>query len=221
MEENKVGVSSFYLKLLAVITMLIDHIGAVLLPEYILLRCIGRIAFPIYCFLLVEGAVHTSDIRKYQMRLLFFALLSEIPYDLAHSGTLLRPDQQNVFFTLFLGLLGIRVLEKYNRGFISALTIFFITMSAGILQTDYSFGGVCFILAFYIFYRYNVAKYMSFIVLNFFFFGGIQNFAILSLIPIAMYNGKRGPKIKYAFYIFYPLHLFLLFLIRHYIGILS
>ena len=85
MEEKQeiFGLNGFVLKCIAMVCMLIDHTGAVLFPQYRILRIIGRIAFPIYCFLLVEGAMHTRDIRKYELRLLGFALVSEIPFDLA------------------------------------------------------------------------------------------------------------------------------------------
>ena len=80
--EKNFGLDGFVLKSIAMIAMLIDHIGAVLFPQYIGMRIIGRIAFPIYCFLLVEGAMHTSNIRKYELRLFLFALVSELPFDL-------------------------------------------------------------------------------------------------------------------------------------------
>ena len=76
------------LKLIACITMLIDHIGAVFFPSLILLRIIGRLSFPIYCFLLAEGAAHTKHAPRYALRLLLCALISELPYDLAFSGKL-------------------------------------------------------------------------------------------------------------------------------------
>lgn len=94
----------FVLKIIAVVSMLIDHTGAVLFPENLWLRIIGRLAFPIYCFLIAQGARHTRSLGKYIGRLALFALVSEIPYDLAfHAGLLTRGS--NVYFTLLLGLI--------------------------------------------------------------------------------------------------------------------
>ena len=99
------AINTFTLKMIAIIAMFIDHLGAVIFPEYIELRIIGRIAFPIFAYTLVEGFVYTHDVFKYMKRLGVLALLSEIPFDLAFFGTPLEFGHQNVFFTLFLGIL--------------------------------------------------------------------------------------------------------------------
>jgi len=108
-------VSADALKIIAVISMLTDHIGYVLFPGVMWLRIIGRLAFPIYCFLLVEGAVHTKNIGRYLLRLGAFALISEIPFDLAFKRSLFYPHYQNVFFTLFLGLAMIAVMDRRRK----------------------------------------------------------------------------------------------------------
>ena len=108
--------SGFWLKILAMISMLIDHTGMVLFPQMQGLRVLGRLAFPLYCFLLAEGAVHTSNSKRYLGRLLGFALLSEIPFDLACHNTALWMQSQNVFFTLFLGLAACALLEPCGGG---------------------------------------------------------------------------------------------------------
>ena len=92
--------------------MIIDHTGAVLFPGELMFRYIGRISFPIFCFLLTEGFFHTKDVRKYMLRLGIFAVVSEIPYDLAFRGTVLEFEHQNVFFTLFMGVVMMYALEK-------------------------------------------------------------------------------------------------------------
>ncbi|MBR5421055.1 MAG: TraX protein, partial [Lachnospiraceae bacterium] len=117
------------LKLIAVVTMLIDHTAVFLMQNnttvllrvsgytltlYTLMRTIGRISFPIYAFLLAEGYLHTRDVRQYSLNLLLFAILSEIPWNLEHTGTYLYPSSQNVFFTLFLGLAGIWVMDRFR-----------------------------------------------------------------------------------------------------------
>ena len=109
------GLNSFQLKCIAVITMIIDHTGAVLFPGELVFRYIGRISFPIFCFLLVEGFFHTRDMRKYMLRLGVFAVLSEIPYDLAFRGTMLEFSHQNVFFSLLIGVMMMYALEKSSE----------------------------------------------------------------------------------------------------------
>ncbi|MFP3154115.1 conjugal transfer protein TraX [Lachnospiraceae bacterium ZAX-1] len=214
MKQGKIGISGFYLKMIAMASMLIDHTGAALFPQYIELRMIGRLAFPIYCFLLVEGAIHTLDIKKYQKRLFLFALLSEMPFDLVHTGKLFDFQAQNVFFTLFLGLTAIRILAKSDNKIKKVIYVVLILLLAEFAQIDYSSSGVLIIMCFYLFYNRNLVKSVSFGVVNSF-FGGIQNYALFSLIPILLYNGERGKKVKYIFYIFYPAHLLVLYWIKY------
>ena len=120
------GFSGSTLKLIAIITMLIDHIGAAVIARlliagqgsellykiYYAMRAVGRVAFPIFCFLLVEGFFYTGSRKKYALRLFGFALLSEIPFDLAFSGKILEFGYQNVFFTLLIGLLTIMLFDE-------------------------------------------------------------------------------------------------------------
>ena len=112
----KAGITSYQLKWIAIVTMVIDHMGAILYPTEMVFRYIGRISFPIFCFLLVEGFCHTHDIFGYMARLGAFALMSEIPYDLAFNGEVLEFTHQNVFFTLLLGVILMYVLEKGEIG---------------------------------------------------------------------------------------------------------
>jgi len=215
MRERSFGISGFTLKWIAMICMLIDHMGAVLFPQYIQMRIIGRLAFPIYCFLLVEGAVHTSDIRKYEKRLLLFAVLSELPFDLAFYGKV-SLGHQNVFFTLLLGLV---VIEQYQRKRekLNNVLIFILAMvAAEILHTDYGAGGIVLIFCFFVLYQNVFIKQAVFILANSLIYGiGVQIYAGLAAIPMLLYNGKRGPGMKYFFYIFYPAHLLILYLIKY------
>lgn len=212
MEKLEIGISGFALKWIAMISMLIDHMGAVLYPQHIIFRIIGRIAFPIFCFLLVEGAVHTHNIRNYEKRLLLFALLSEIPFDLAFYGTL-SLQHQNVFFTLLGGLIMLDVLKKQKGMVYEILAVAGAMLAAEVLSSDYGAGGIIIILCFYGLYKRKLGKQIAFAGINYLYYGGVvQGYAGLAAIPMLLYNGKRGREMKYIFYVFYPLHLLILYL---------
>ncbi len=208
------GLSSFGLKLIAITAMLIDHVGAALFPQYPILRIIGRIAFPIFCFLLVEGFMHTHDVIRYIRRMGIFALISEIPFDLLFYGRILDGMHQNVFFTLFLGLIMLYYLTKQYPAFFNFLMVLLFMLLAEFLRTDYSSMGLLIILCFWAFRGKKVWMCLSVAAVNIFLQGYIQVFAVLALPLILLYNGEQGPRMKYVFYLFYPLHLLLLFVIR-------
>ena len=254
-QKARKGLSGSTLKLIACITMLIDHIGAVIVWRMILqraeaqglvgmiigdelysfyriLRDIGRIAFPIYCFLLVEGFQRTANKTKYALRLGLFALLSEIPFDLALSSHIFDAENQNVFFTLVIGLLSMIVAEKWNDVFgkaqaeggkkpsviISGLVELVVfgagALLAEVLCTDYGAKGVLCVAVLYLFRRnklsQTIAGALSFVW---------ETTAPLAFIPIWFYDGRRGLKLKYVFYLFYPLHLLILYLICIVLGL--
>lgn len=216
MEMETLGINGFVLKWIAIVTMVIDHTGAVLYPQETGFRIVGRIAFPIFCFLLVEGSVHTRNIRSYEKRLLLFALLSEIPFDLAFYG---KPgfNSQNVFFTLFFGLLMIEVLQKRKELEYQMFAILGSCIAAELLHTDYGAGGILFILCFYLLYYYKIWKAVAFALLNLLYFGlQIQIYAVFALVPILLYNGRKGRGMKYLFYAFYPAHLLIVYLISRF-----
>ena len=340
MRENKMeevketgGITGSTLKIIAIVTMFIDHVGAALFEHYqynflepmgaefckeaitskipwlwadwmgdpaavqnidLILRAIGRIAFPIFCFLLVEGFLHTRNVKKYLIRLFIFALVSDVPFDLAFFGEI-GLNHQNVFFTLLLGVLALACIDyvkkkdyqtftgaytfigkagivvaavlgalasitsmvsiigyilyavfgineyipnliigvvvgvvvyyivssKYDEekktrlGVYLFITLFFFVL-AEVMSTDYSGWGVLAIIAIYAFKN---ARNNGFVwgvaALSIMSFG--EAVAFLDLIPVHYYNGKRGLKMKYFFYAFYPVHLFLLFLLRYWI----
>lgn len=196
--------------------MAIDHIGAVLFPRVWAFRCVGRIAFPIFCFLLTEGFKYTRDIRAYMLRLGGFALLSEVPYDLTLHDRLVDWEHQNVFFTLLLGVGLMYMLERSKELPLKAVEILMVMTAADFLRTDYGFRGIILIAVFYLLRENLWLKTLCGAVWNFLWSGGIQGYGALAMIPIAMYNGERGRRMKYFFYVFYPAHLLVLFLVRKY-----
>ena len=215
---KKIRLTSYQLKWIAIITMVIDHTGAVLFPECMLMREIGRVSFPIFCFLLVEGFFHTHDLYQYMIRLGTFAVISEIPYDLAFRETILEFTHQNVFFTLLLGVLMMYVLQMAGEWPTKVVEVLLVMWAAVCLKTDYSFKGILLILVFYLFRQNKRLKLAGGILWNFLWKGNLQKYGAIAMFPIALYNGERGKGIKYFFYIFYTMHLFLLFLMKRLIG---
>ena len=208
------GITGAELKFLAIIAMVIDHMGAVLYPQQLILRYIGRLSFPILCFVLVEGFFHTRNVYKYVMRLGVFALVSEMPYDLAFSNEFLNWDKQNVFFTLCLGIATLYLLECTKSNWERVIYIIFAIFFAEMLKSDYGAFGLLLIIWFYMLYDDKAWKLAGGALWSFYNGIGIQSYGALAMIPIAFYNGKRGKQLKYIFYLFYPVHLLLLYQIR-------
>ena len=174
------------------------------------MRQIGRLAFPIFCFLIVEGYYHTHDVRKYMGRLFVFALISEIPFDLALKPGWFYPLKQNVYFTLLIGLWTIWTMDqfRFRRMLRLVIALCGMTFARG-LMTDYSFRGVFLIVVLYLFHEERLVQC----------FAGAaaiawETYAPPSFILCYLYNGKRGLRLKYFFYLFYPVHLMILGLIR-------
>lgn len=211
------------LKIIALISMIIDHYGAIFQSNIDIFRIIGRIAFPIYCFLLVEGYFHTKDVKKYACRLLIFALISEIPFDLAFYNKL-ELSHQNIFFTLLIGLAAIYLLDNKEKKYIfnKATIILAAGLLSIVLSVDYKIIGIIYILSFYFTKDYLKSKRIYIIALIMFFANLIsssilQQFALLSLPIIYFYNGELGPNNKIQqllFYVAYPLHLAIYCLIK-------
>ena len=227
MEKTK-GLTANSLKLIAVITMLIDHAGAALVWQlvkqqdtiyvmYRIMRYIGRIAFPIYCFFIVEGLLHTRSVKKYIARLAVFAVISEIPFDYALMGRF-TIQYQNVFFTLTLGLAciwGFQELEKrMQEGFIQTIlkvAVLAATYGAAeLLHTDYGGFGVAMIAILYLLRKKKLMQCVT---------GAIgfswEITAPLAFVLLYFYNGEKGKQMnKYFFYAFYPVHLAALAAVR-------
>lgn len=222
---SKGGLNGEALKWLAILTMTIDHIGVGLLASlapnsilgsptvYTVTRLIGRLAFPIFVFLIIQGYQHTSNLRSYLTRLFLFALVSEVPFDLMGSNQVLDFSHQNIFFTLFIGVTGLALLEYYemkNQTIPKFLVMIGALLLAEILKTDYGLYGVLFIIGVGILRNQKIWQTFFGVVMGF-----AQAFtASLAFFPIWFYNGERGRQNKWFFYIYYPAHLFIIFLIR-------
>lgn len=218
--------SSFALHIWAMLLMLCDHLQLTLLPDLPILRCVGRLAFPLFAFMAVEGYLHTRSLKKYLLRLLMLAVISEIPFDLLVSGSVFDPMHQNVIWTIILGLCCIRAFENISadlKKMLSAVVIIASLAAAIIARADYSSAGVLTLLAFYAF-RGNtlwcrLMQLLSLAFINLVLLGGIgfafpyQALAVLSLPIIWLYDGSQGPHngfIKAANYLFYPAHMLIL-----------
>lgn len=205
--------SLFILKIIGIISMFIDHYDYIIgLPKSV--EVLGRIAFPIFAFAISEGYKHTRNLKNYILRIGIFAVLLQIP-----SWIFSYNYPLNIFFTLFTGLCLISVLKNKNVNdvvkIIFMIMIFFITRK---INLDYGLYGFFTILIF-TFYRENKVKMIiNFVILNIinvvrpniFDLDFTQIYSLLALIPIILYNGERGKNWKYFFYLFYPLHFFVI-----------
>lgn len=255
-------VTGFTLKMIAVISMLIDHTAATIIERmligeetvaygfvadhweaiyyvYFAMRCIGRLAFPIYCFLIVEGFAHTRNVKKYAFRLFLFALISEVPFDLAVKNSFWDFSYNNVFFTLCIGLIVIALVDAINkrisirkedqtirypmlfgRCVLDAVIIFAGMLLAEYgLHTDYGAGGVVTIVLLYLLRNNRAVAFSVAVIILAVMCGAVELLAFFSLVPVLLYNGQRGRQSKYFFYAFYPAHLLILSIICMLLGL--
>lgn len=218
--------SNFTLKIIAITSMLIDHIGYEFFSDQPIWRIIGRLAFPIFAYLIVEGYYHTHSKPEYLIRLGIFGIISEIPFDLLFRSSYIDWSTQNVFFTLFFGLLSICIFEWFkDKGkyywIIGLLCASGLAIASELCHTDYGAYGVIMVMLFYLLKDNKLFLSLGFILLVLLYVlqksSDIMLFEIVALPLIYLYNGKKGYNssvIKYGFYAFYPLHL----LIIAYIG---
>ena len=228
--ERSRGLDGGTLKCIAAALMLTDHVGAILLPEVPILRCVGRLAFPIFAFFIAEGYAHTRNFGRYFRRLAILAVVSEIPFNL-ENGAVFDLTRQNVLFTFCLALLTLRGLEALGRerGFgrwAGCGLVLAAGFAAGeLLGVDYGGWGVLTVALFYLCRDGKFAKLWLLLAmaavnglgmgsLAMPVFGGempIQIFAVAALPVIWLYNGQAGPRgLRRAFYVFYPAHLLVL-----------
>ncbi|MBQ3145791.1 MAG: conjugal transfer protein TraX [Clostridia bacterium] len=215
--------SSFVLKMIAIISMFVDHIGYGIFGKFSYFNYIGRLAFPIFAFQISEGYIYTKNLKKYFFRLFFFALISQIPFMLFCS-IISSEFSLNIFFTLLLGLSCIFIYDKSkykSLGIIASIAIGFV---AQISNCDYGFYGVAIILIFHIFKNNFINASIFFIIatsikylipiIQYGFYNVYLYLFICTLIPLlflAAYNNKKGRNTKYLLYLFYPLHLLLIY----------
>ena len=244
---KRIEISAAALHIFAMTFMLMDHLWATLLPAQDWLTCIGRIAFPVFAFMTVEGYFHTHNLKKYMLRMLLFALISEIPFDLMYGGTWFYPIHQNVIWTLLMGLLGIHLMEtvhKNQKRWVYVLTAF-VTVVFGMIfgtlcMVDYYGVGVLTVFVFYIFRGRRwwclLGQFLALYWLNVELLGGLmypvqlfgaefevcqQGIALLALIPIWLYRGRQGYHSKpfqYVCYAFYPVHMLVLVLVLNFVN---
>lgn len=236
------GLTQEGLKLVACVTMLLDHLAVVevmgpiyrthsgmRMEIYELLRLIGRIAFPIYCFLLAEGSVRTRNPRRYGIRLAISAVISELPYDIALWGGITW-QHQNVMVTLFLGFCTLEGMKRCGNLPMKLLTAAPFVILAELVGSDYGADGILLITLFALTRDIPHGWILQLLGMWFIFspghamflnwLGGVsittQEWAALALIPICCYNGQKSTRsktIRWAFYLFYPAHLMALYFI--------
>ncbi|WP_027400556.1 TraX family protein [Anaerovorax odorimutans] len=242
-------ISGSTIKIIAIISMLIDHFGQIIVKNGIVMNAtysmfnnfqfsiimnivdvchiLGRIAFPIFCFLIVEGFLHTHNVRKYILRLTVFAIISEPIYDLSFSDKIINIHLQNVIFTLLLGLLTITLIKKYNNNYLIIILASLVSSAISFyLKMDGSYYGILLIVTFYLFKEKTVLQFITAGLIMYLcgldyslkaFIDPYFITSLSSLIFISLYNGRRGLNMKYIFYIFYPAHLLCLYLISQYL----
>lgn len=235
--NRRLPFSSNFLKLVAVVSMLCDHFSvAFITSDMNVWRWIGRIGFPVFCFLIAEGASKTKNIRRYLLRLILFAFLSEIPFDLMNSGEFFYLKYQNVFFTLSAGLFSIWMLQLLQKKgglfpLLSVIPLFLVTVGCLYLCTDYKTGGALSIFLFYLASQTKEKPELHYTLLLAAIFAPCLSYylplhklywnknemgAVFALPLLLLYNGERGKvKInKYVFYAIYPAHLLLFAVIK-------
>lgn len=220
------GIPQEALKILACITMLIDHVGATMYPGNTTLRIIGRIAFPIYCFLLAEGVHYTKSPAKYALRLAIGVLLAEIPFDLALKYKFTW-EHQSVMVTLLMGFVAVELIEMTEIDILKLAIAAVFSFGAQYFHTDYGGWGVLLVIMFSQtrgnFWMQTVMLFAIAAAMNsarIMVFGrrvAIELFAVAAMIPIGLYSGKKVTSSKFVqwgFFLFYPVHLTVLYLIR-------
>ena len=239
--KHRFGLNANQLRFLALGFMLLDHMWGTVISGNAWMTCVGRMAFPIFAFQISEGFLHTSNVNQYARRLLLFALVAEIPFDLMVASTWFFPFHQNVLFTLLLGLLAIWGLDRARKSpSVKTVTLgvggaLLCILAGGISFVDYGIEGVCTVILFYFLRGFRgawIGQLIGMIFTNCYMlrswevpltlFGWViefplQGFAVLALVFIWLYNGEKGRSSKvlqYGAYAFYPVHALVLALLQ-------
>ena len=213
------------LKIIAMISMIFDHVGDNFFPEMVWMRVIGRMAMPIFAFCIAEGFAHTHDKAKYLRRMLIFGVLSEVPFDLVTAKKVLEFSHQNIMFTFAWAIIGLLIMDKigdstlkrWAKNLIKALVFIVFMVISIILGLDYNMAATAIIFVFYMlsekadWIRDLVAAGVHAVFRNV----GIYWFGLLGFIPILLYNHKRGKGLKWLFYAFYPGHLLMIWIVLY------
>ncbi len=216
------------LKIIAMVSMVIDHVGDMFFPELLWLRMIGRLAMPVFAFCITEGYIHTRNRKKYLLRMGIFALISEVPFDLAFEGKI-GLSHQNIMVSFFISIVALMLFDlirgskneikgRYSvlRTMLGALAVLAMAVVAFLVKADYTIFAVASVFLFYAFKDVNPyvrpVPGVAFLALTR--TVGYYCTTGLSLVPLMLYNGKKGRGLKWLFYAFYPGHLLLLYLIK-------
>ncbi len=242
---RSLDISAATLHILAMFFMLLDHTWATVVHGQQWLTQVGRLAFPIFAFLLVEGYLHTHSFKKYALRLLAFAVISEIPFNLMYGGSVIYPFHQNVLWSFLIALLGMRLIDyakqKLSIWLAVPAILVVIVLFAGFGQlamVDYYGAGVLMVFVFFLFHGRKwwcfLGQLAGLYYINVHLLGSMyypihlfgmefdfveQGLALLALIPIWLYQGRQGHHSKafqYFCYAFYPVHIAVLVLIAHF-----
>ena len=216
------------LKLIAMISMVFDHVGDMFFPGALWMRMIGRLAMPLFSFCIAEGYAHTKNKQRYLLRMGVFALVSEIPFDLAFEGRV-GLGHQNIMLTFFLAILALMLFDRIRgegkehaagKTLLGILCVCAVAVLALVLRADYTLFAVLAVFLFYVLRnRHPLLRCgvgVGFLALTRTL--GYYRATGLSLIPLLLYNGKRGRGLKWLFYAFYPGHLLLLYLLKTALG---
>lgn len=222
------GINGAQLKYIAFASMFIDHFNKAIITPFLtgtgpmviittIFDILGRIAFPIFAFMIVEGFFKTKSRWSYLRNLLIFAVISEIPYDMFQSAEFVNTWSQNILWGLALGLFTIMVIDKLKAYikkrplwvFVSLLIIALSSLGSMLISSDYEYYAIIIIYLYYLFYdKRLVASGLGYLVII------KEIYAILGFATVLLYNGEKGKQNKIFNYLFYPVHLLIFGIIR-------